>query len=114
MRRDLRRAITPARRTTVAGDTGRLLPLAALVPIAVAAAIQAAAPTTRAAAAARTQARAVVARSQELLTADLTICALRRAALHLGLTGYQGRFANCRWGEDGTGQSVHPEVLPAV
>src|SRR6266404_2874397 len=82
MRRDQRRAITPASPTAVAGDTGRVLPLAALVLTTVAAAIKAAAPTTRAAAAARTRAGAVVARSQALRTADLTICALRRDALH--------------------------------
>ena len=70
MSRDQRRAITPASRTTVAGDTGRVLPLAALVLTTVGVAIKAAAPTTRALAAART--RTVAARSQTLSTTDLT------------------------------------------
>ena len=77
MTHDQRRAIAPARRITVAGDTGRVLPLAALVLTTVAAAIQVPAPTTRAAAAARTLAGPVVARSQKSRTADLTIRALR-------------------------------------
>ena len=77
MSRDPRPVITPARRTAVAGDTGRVLPLAALVLTTVAAIIKPAAPTTRAPAAART--RTVVGQSQKIRTADLTICAVTRS-----------------------------------
>ena len=77
--RDQRRAITPARHTT-AGDTGRVLPLAALVLTTVAAAIKAAA--------ARIRAGAVVAQSQKTCTVDLTISALRRHQLDHVLAGF--------------------------
>ncbi len=80
MSRDQRRAITPASPTAVAGDTDRVLPLAALVLTTVAAAIKPEAPTIRAPAAART--RTVVAQSQKIRAADLTICAVTRDALH--------------------------------
>jgi len=79
MRRDQRRAITPARHTT-AGDTGRVLPLAALVLTTVAAAIKAEA--------ARIRAGAVVAQSQKTWTADLTLSALRRHQLDHGLAEF--------------------------
>ena len=80
MSRDQRRAITPASPTAVAGDTARVLPLAALVLTTVAAVIKPAAPTIRAPAAARTR-TVVVAQSQKIRTADLTIYAVTRDAL---------------------------------